>query len=53
MSPALAAEEFRRDGLQAIGPEREPVMVNHFLEEDLLGDGFGLKFSVEVGEEAG
>ena len=39
------------DGLKAIGPQGQPLILNHFLQEYLLGAGGGLKFVVKVGEE--
>ena len=38
-------------GLKAIGPQGQPLVLKHFLEEYLLGGGGGLKLIVKVGEE--
>ena len=42
---------FQSDALETASPQGKPLVLGHFLEQDLLGGGGGQKFVVEIGDE--
>ena len=42
---------FQSKALEAASAQGEPLVLGHFLEQNLLGSGGGLKFVVEIGDE--